>query len=106
VSLGPNDQCHVCDGYIGRAAVRIPAGRCTCEEKIMSDDGNWLRRARERLGLTQRQFAERLQLKATGSDYVRHMEKGRRPVSGPIKVAVASMLADDIRARVAPDEQP
>lgn len=58
----------------------------------MSDDATWLRKAREALGMTQRQLAQKLQLKASGADHVRHMERGRRPVSGPVKVAVQAML--------------
>jgi transcriptional regulator with XRE-family HTH domain len=57
-------------------------------------DGEWLREIREQLGMTQRQLAQALQLtEKGGADYVRHMEKGRRRVSGPIRVAVQSMAS-------------
>lgn len=52
-----------------------------------------LRIARKRLGLTQQGLAEALKLTgAYGKDTVRSWESGRRPISGPAKVAIELMV--------------
>ena len=56
-------------------------------------NGQWLRQSRQQLGLTLQELADHL--KMTGkraADHLRHMEKGRRNVPGPIMVAVEQML--------------
>jgi DNA-binding transcriptional regulator YiaG len=60
-----------------------------------------LKSARKRLGMTQRQLAEALRLK--GKDptaTVRAWENERRPITGPVQVAVELMLASAPRPRL------
>ena len=68
-------------------------------------DGNALHAARQQLGLTCDQLAARLRL--TGryrKDKIREMEEGKRPISGPIAVAVELMVErDDWSMVVEPD---
>lgn len=51
-----------------------------------------LRAARKRLGMTQAQLAAALLLGNDGNRAVRRWEKGERPISGPVQVAVTLML--------------
>lgn len=54
-----------------------------------------VRAARQRLGLTQAELAERLRLApATGKDTVRSWESGKRPITGPAQVAIEYMLLE------------
>jgi transcriptional regulator with XRE-family HTH domain len=52
------------------------------------------RKARARLGLTQRQLAERLRMGKWGFQSVAKWEKGEVPIPGPVQVAVEYMLAE------------
>jgi len=52
------------------------------------DNGAALKAARESLGLTVRELADRLHLVGHGDVVVREMESGKRPITGPIGVAV------------------
>lgn len=54
-------------------------------------NGSWLKRARNVLGLSQNDLADRLRLSG-GSRSIRKYELGERPVSGPVTVAVEAML--------------
>jgi len=57
------------------------------------DDGAALHTARKALGLSVNQLADRLRLSgANGGDAVREMESGKRPISGPVSVAVEGLL--------------
>ena len=49
-----------------------------------------LKAARQRLGLSLQQLADRLRVRR---DYLRDLEFGRRPLSGPVTVAVEALLA-------------
>jgi DNA-binding transcriptional regulator YiaG len=51
-----------------------------------------LKSARYRLGMTQHQLAEALQLGIDGKRSVRRWEAGERPISGPVAVALRLML--------------
>jgi transcriptional regulator with XRE-family HTH domain len=51
-----------------------------------------LKAARLRLGMTQTELAVALKLGADGDRAVRRWEKGDRPISGPVEVAVIFML--------------
>jgi transcriptional regulator with XRE-family HTH domain len=51
-----------------------------------------LKAARLRLGMTQTELAVALKLGADGDRAVRRWEKGDRPISGPVEVAVTFML--------------
>lgn len=54
-----------------------------------------VRTARQRLGLTQAELAERLRLAAaTGKDTVRAWESGKRSITGPAQVAIEFMLLE------------
>ena len=52
-----------------------------------------LRAARKRLGMTQAQLATALKLGKDGKRAVQRWECGDRPISGPVAVAMAMMLA-------------
>jgi cytoskeletal protein RodZ len=57
--------------------------------------GNDLRDARQTLGLSLTEMAERLRLALpNGRTMLREMESGKRDVSGPISVAVEMMLKE------------
>ena len=59
----------------------------------MAVTGDELREAREELGLSLTDLAERLRLAMpNGRTMLREMESGKRDVSGPISVAVELML--------------
>jgi transcriptional regulator with XRE-family HTH domain len=51
-----------------------------------------LRTSRKRLGMTQAQLAEALQLGKDGKRAIRRWEMGERPISGPVTVAITLML--------------
>jgi transcriptional regulator with XRE-family HTH domain len=52
-----------------------------------------VRKARERLGLTQTRLGEILELQGDSKgDTVRKWENGRRPISGPARVAIRLLL--------------
>jgi transcriptional regulator with XRE-family HTH domain len=54
-----------------------------------------LKAARRSLGWSVYQMADALRLAGdtkSGGDYVRDMENGKRPISGPVSVAVESFL--------------
>lgn len=60
--------------------------------------GDELKNARESLGLTVTELAERLQLSMpNGRTFIRELERGKQPISGPISVAVELMLKQDLR---------
>jgi DNA-binding transcriptional regulator YiaG len=52
-----------------------------------------VRNARQSLGLTQSEFASLLELEGKyGKDTVRSWESGKRPISGPARVAIRLLL--------------
>lgn len=51
-----------------------------------------LKAAREALELSLEQLAERLRLAGNGATALREMERGKRPISGPIGVAVELLV--------------
>lgn len=54
-----------------------------------------LKNARRALGLSVGELAERLRLAMpNGRTFVREMESGKKPVTGPIQVAVELMLRE------------
>lgn len=56
-------------------------------------DGETVRAAREALGLTQQELADALELEGSfGKDSVRNWERGKRPISGPSRVAIRLMV--------------
>jgi transcriptional regulator with XRE-family HTH domain len=56
-------------------------------------DGETVRAAREALGLTQQELADALELEGNfGKDSVRNWEREKRPISGPSRVAIRSLL--------------
>jgi cytoskeletal protein RodZ len=58
--------------------------------------GDNLRDARQTLGLSLTEMAERLRLALpNGRTMLREMESGKRDVSGPISVAVEMMLREE-----------
>ena len=60
--------------------------------------GDELRDARQRLGLSLTEMAERLRLALpNGRTMLREMESGKRDVSGPISVAVEMMVREERR---------
>jgi transcriptional regulator with XRE-family HTH domain len=59
--------------------------------------GAELKAARERLGWSLLEMADALRLEGSEKsalDYVRFMESGKKPVTGPVEVAVASFLRE------------
>jgi hypothetical protein len=57
----------------------------------MIETGSDLIAARHRLGWSQGLLADALRLTGRGAQLVREMERDRRPVSGPISVAVEAL---------------
>jgi len=56
-------------------------------------DGETVRAAREALGLTQQELADKLELEGNfGKDSVRNWEREKRPISGPSRVAIRCLL--------------
>lgn len=63
-----------------------------------------LKQARHDLGLSVREMATALRLSETnGEREIRRMEKGEKPVSGPISVAVEAMLNGWVETHDEPD---
>lgn len=63
-----------------------------------------LKQARHDLGLSVREMAAALRLSETnGEREIRRMEKGEKPVSGPISVAVEAMLNGYVETYDDPD---
>jgi DNA-binding transcriptional regulator YiaG len=57
-----------------------------------------LKAARKALGLTQQGLADALRLTGPyAKDTVRSWESGRRPISGPVQVAVEAMIKEKVR---------
>ena len=54
--------------------------------------GPELKAAREALDYSIEEMAEALRLGPNGSTSLREMERGKRPISGPIQVAVELMI--------------
>jgi len=54
--------------------------------------GEELREARNALDLSVNEMAEALRLGDNGPRAIRRMEKGEKPISGPIQVAIGAML--------------
>jgi DNA-binding transcriptional regulator YiaG len=53
-----------------------------------------VKEARAKLGLTQAELADALELEGNfGKDTVRNWERGKRPISGPARVAIRLMVA-------------
>jgi hypothetical protein len=61
------------------------------------EHGRQLRAARVTLGLTPTELGTRLRLRGQPGNRIDDMEKGERPISGPVAVAVELML--DVKAR-------
>lgn len=58
--------------------------------------------ARQELGLSVTEMARALHLSLpNGRTYIREMENGKRPVSGPVRAAVELMLKQDREERAA-----
>lgn len=55
--------------------------------------------ARKALGLTQHGLARELRMGKSGWQSVNAWEKGRRPIPGPVQIAVEAMLAKVERGR-------
>jgi len=73
------------------AALQARNARRDAERAMTPED---IKAAREALGLTQWELADALELEGNyGKDTVRNWERGKRPITGPARVALRLMVA-------------